>query len=128
MATRLQHVSIPRPPGSDGAARHFYGDLLGLAELPSPKSLANIAVIWYALGNETELHLFEEDPAGQDRSGRHFCLAVDDLEEQRQRLEAAGVVVVSDVRIAGRPRYFCRDPFANLIELTTIDADYRLFA
>jgi hypothetical protein len=32
------------------------------------------------------------------------------------------------VRITGRPRYFCRDPFANLIELTTIEADYRLFA
>ncbi|MCB0049140.1 MAG: VOC family protein, partial [Caldilinea sp.] len=58
---------------------------------------------------------------GQDHSGRHFCLAVEDVEELRDRLEAAGVTVVGDVPIPDRPRYFIRDPFGNLIELTTID-------
>jgi catechol 2,3-dioxygenase-like lactoylglutathione lyase family enzyme len=60
---------------------------------------------------------------GQDHSGRHYCLAVDDLDALRARLEAAGVSVVNDIPIPGRPRFFARDPFGNLIEFTTIEGD-----
>ncbi|MEZ4612967.1 MAG: hypothetical protein R2851_25930 [Caldilineaceae bacterium] len=49
MSVRIQHVSIPRPPGSDAAARHFYGELLGLEEIPPPESLHDLKVIWYRL-------------------------------------------------------------------------------
>ncbi len=73
----------------------------------------------------TELHLLVEEPAGQDRSGRHLCLAVDDLMPVRERLESAGVTVVGDIPIPGRPRFFTRDPFGNLIEITAIETDYR---
>jgi catechol 2,3-dioxygenase-like lactoylglutathione lyase family enzyme len=125
MNIRLQHISVPRPPHSDVAARRFYGDLLGLAELEPPKALADLHVIWYQLGGETELHLLTEEPMGQDHSGRHFCLAVDDVEALRERLEAAGVAVVGTTIIPGRPRYFCRDPFGNLVEITTVEGDYR---
>ncbi|HRW08020.1 MAG TPA: VOC family protein [Caldilineaceae bacterium] len=125
MNIRLQHISVPRPPGSDSVARHFYGELLGLEEMTPPKALADLHVIWYRLGGETELHLLTEAPTGQDHSGRHFCLAVDDVEALRERLEAGGVAVVGDIPIPGRPRYFCRDPFGNLIEITTVEVDFR---
>lgn len=125
MNIRLQHISVPRPPGSDVAARHFYGDVLGLTELTPPKALADLQVIWYGLGGDTELHLLTEEPRGQDPSGRHFCLAVDNVEALRERLEAAGVAVVGTTRIPGRPRYFCRDPFGNMVEITTVEGDYR---
>lgn len=121
MPVRLQHVALPRPPASDETARHFYGTLLGLDEIPAPPALSTLAVIWYRLDGASELHLFVEEPTGQDRSGRHFCLAVQDVEELRERLEAAGTIVVGAAPIPGRPRYFVRDPFGNLIELTTID-------
>jgi catechol 2,3-dioxygenase-like lactoylglutathione lyase family enzyme len=49
---------------------------------------------------------------------------VDDILALRERCEAAGVTVVGDVRIPGRPRFFVRDPFGNLIELTSIEEDY----
>ncbi len=124
MGTRIQHVSIPRPPGSDEATRAFYGGLLGLHEVPPPRSLQSLGLIWFDLGG-MELHCFTETPAGQDHSGRHFCLEVDDLEGLRARLEGAGVAVVGDIPIPGRPRYFLRDPFGNRIEVTTIEADYR---
>ncbi len=124
MNARLQHVSIPRPPGSDAAARAFYGDLLGLEEVSPPKSLAALDLIWYRLG-DNELHLFAEESMGQDHSGRHLCMAVDDVESLRERLETAGVTVVGTIAIPGRPRYFVRDPFGNLIEITTIEGDYR---
>ena len=124
MPTRLQHVSIARPPHSSAPARAFYGDLLGLEEVAPPRSLAALDLIWYRLGGDTELHLLVEEPMGQDRSGRHFCLAVDDILAMRERCETAGVTVVGDVRIPGRPRFFVRDPFGNLIELTSIEDDY----
>lgn len=124
MNVRIQHVSVPRPPGSDDVARAFYGGLLGLEEIPSPVALASLQVIWYRLG-DTELHLLTEEPMGQDHSGRHLCIAVDDVEAWRDKLQAAGVSVVGAVPIPGRPRYFIRDPFGNLIEILTIEGDYR---
>ncbi len=124
MSIRLQHVSIPRPPGSEEATRRFYGELLGLEEVPPPKALAALDLIWFRLG-DAELHVFAEEPAGQDRSARHFCLAVDDLDALRARLEAAGIPVVGTIPIPGRPRYYIRDPFGNMIEICTIEGDYR---
>lgn len=124
MNARLQHVSLPRPPGSNEETRRFYGGILGLSEIAPPHSLHELDLIWYAVG-DGEVHLFAEEPSGQDRSGRHFCLAVDDVEVLRERLESAGVPVVGTVPIPGRPRYFVRDPFGNLIEICTIEGDYR---
>jgi catechol 2,3-dioxygenase-like lactoylglutathione lyase family enzyme len=124
MNMRLQHVTIARPPGTDATARAFYGDLLQLRELEPPRALASLEVIWYQLAGDAELHLLVEPPMGQDHSGRHFCLAVDDLDALRDRLEDAGVTVVEDIPIPGRPRFFIRDPFGNLIEATAIEGDY----
>jgi hypothetical protein len=36
----LDHVQIAAPPGCEPAARHFFGDLLGLDELPKPAPLS----------------------------------------------------------------------------------------
>lgn len=119
---RVQHVSLPRPPGSDEITRAFYGDLLGLEEIPPPSSITHLDVIWYRLG-DAELHLFAEAPC-DDRSGRHVCIEVDHLEEMRARLVAAGYTVEDTIPIPGRPRFFCYDPFGNRIEFTTIVDDY----
>ena len=124
MNLRIQHVSIPRPPGSQEQARTFYGELLGLEEIVPPQSLHELELVWFRLG-DTELHLFAEEPSGQDHSGRHFCIAVDDILTLRARLEERGVPVVGTIPIPGRPRFFVRDPFGNMVELCTIEADYR---
>jgi catechol 2,3-dioxygenase-like lactoylglutathione lyase family enzyme len=126
MTLRLQHVAISRPPGGDAAARAFYGNVLGLLEISPPQSLAPLDLIWYRLGEATELHIMVEEPIGQDRSGRHFCLAVDDVVALRERLDEAGITTVGDTPIPGRPRFFVRDPFGNLIEITSIESDYQL--
>lgn len=121
---RIQHVSVPRPPGSADQARAFYGGILGFAETPIPRSLRMYDLVWYRLG-DTELHLFAESPHA-DPSGRHFCIEVEDLAETRARLMAAGVQTSDSDPIYGRPRFFCRDPFGNTIEFTRIVADYRM--
>ena len=120
---RLQHISIPRPPGSEAETRAFYGQVLGLEEVPVPRSIRHLDLIWFRLGN-LELHLLAEEPVN-DPSGRHFCLEVTDLEKLRARLLAAGYTPEEAIPIPGRPRFFCRDPFNNRIEFTTLEGDYQ---
>ena len=120
---RIQHVSVPRPPGSHVATRAFYGDLLGLEEKPVPQTIQDLDLIWFNVGDDMELHVFTEEPL-EDRSGRHFCLEVDDVEAMRQRLIDAGFEPWTPTGIVNRPRFFCRDPFGNTIEFTTILGNY----
>ena len=70
-------------------------------------ALRHCDLIWYRLAGETELHILVEEPMGQDHTGRHFCLAVDDVVDLRARLDAAGVTTVGDTPIAGRPAFSC---------------------
>ncbi|HEX5692155.1 MAG TPA: glyoxalase, partial [Roseiflexaceae bacterium] len=66
---RIQHVSIPRPPGSHAATRAFYGELLGLEEKPPPDTISYLDLIWFNIGDDMELHCFTEEMV-DDRSGR----------------------------------------------------------
>lgn len=102
------------PPGSEAAARGFYGELLGLAEIPKPESMRSRGGVWFDAGG-LDIHL-SGDPshAGEDGQ-RHFGLEVADVDALRAKLEAAGIPTD-----AGRPapwkRFFARDPFGNRIE------------
>jgi catechol 2,3-dioxygenase-like lactoylglutathione lyase family enzyme len=120
---RLQHVSVIVPPGRDARERAiaFYAGLLGLEQRDVPPHLDPDGVIWFRAGGDLELHLIQEGAPVQDR--RHFCLEVEDgdLDELRARIEAQGVESSDATPIVGRPRFFCRDPFGNLVELTRID-------
>jgi catechol 2,3-dioxygenase-like lactoylglutathione lyase family enzyme len=117
---RLQHVSIIIPPSGADEARAFYGGLLGLEERDVPPKLDPSELIWFRLGGDLELHLLMRGVPAPDQ--RHFCLVDDDLEGVRGRLEEAGVETSDGTEIVGRPRFFCRDPFGNLVEVTRIEA------
>jgi len=121
----LQHVSIPRPPGEESAqiARQFYGDLVGLTVKPTPDTIVHLDLVWFKITAETELHVFAEAES-RPPSGNHFCLQVSDVEAMRRKLTEAGYETVSPEEIRGRPRFFCRDPFNNLVEFTRIVHDY----
>jgi catechol 2,3-dioxygenase-like lactoylglutathione lyase family enzyme len=123
---RLQHVSTPYRRGAQADVRAFYGGVLGLVEKPVPDSLAGQELVWFEAGpDEVELH-FLPDPVPPDAAAqRHLCLEVSDLDGWRRKLESAGVETSDQEPIPNRPRFFCRDPFGNLIELTTILGDYR---
>jgi catechol 2,3-dioxygenase-like lactoylglutathione lyase family enzyme len=121
---RIQHVSIPRPPGEEARtqARAFYGQLLRLTEVQAPSSLRERDLIWYRLGN-SELHIFVETWT-QGSPGRHFCIEVEDVASVQATVTAAGYTTEDATPITGRPRFFVRDPFGNLVEFTTIEANY----
>ena len=119
----LQHVSSPYPDGEDASVRRFYAEVLGLSEQPAPSTLAGMGLLWFTAGEGLEIHFF---PGPQDvESRRHFCFDIDDLEDTRRRLEAAGLEPFDDTPIPNRPRFFCRDPVGDLIEFTRIEGDYR---
>ena len=118
---RLQHVSISVPEDGADAARGFYGGLLGLEERDVPPRLDPQEFVWFRVGGDLELHVMLRGAPAHDQ--RHFCLVVDEgLDELRARLEQAGVETSDPTEIVGRPRFFCRDPFGNLVELCRIDA------
>ena len=117
---RVQHVSITRPRGSEEQTRRFYGEVLGLAEVPVPETLGHLELIWYGIGAD-ELHLVAEDNPDNTNSGRHLCIEVDDLEALRRRLAEGAIPVRETTPIPGRPRFFCADPFGNGIEFTQIE-------
>ncbi len=123
---RLQHASMVIPPGGQEAVRAFYGGILGLEEKQPPHTLAHLNLVWFAAGQgEMELHFLPDTRPLDWTDQRHICLVVEDLEEYRGRLTAAGVSVIPADPIPNRPRFFCHDPFGNRLELTTIQGDYR---
>ena len=116
----LHHVQVNVPSGRADEVRRFYGEVLGLEEMPRPDSLSDAgrSGIWYRLG-ESEFHsFFNPDPAlERETSSRHPALLVDDVPALREQLEAAGAELEQAIPIGGRERFFVRDPFGNRIEL-----------
>jgi catechol 2,3-dioxygenase-like lactoylglutathione lyase family enzyme len=118
---RLQHVSLAIPPDGAERARAFYRDLLGLEERDVPPKLDRTRFVWFRAGGDLELHLMLLDEPPPEKP--HFCLVVDSgLDELRARLEQAGVATRDATEIVGRGRFFCHDPFGNLVELGSFEA------
>jgi catechol 2,3-dioxygenase-like lactoylglutathione lyase family enzyme len=116
---RLQHVSIAIPPDGAERARAFYAGALRLEERDVLPKLDPSRFIWFRVGGDCELHLMllEEPPP----ESAHCGLAVDgDLDELRAHHEAAGEATRDGSELIGRPRFTCRDPFGNLIELARV--------
>jgi catechol 2,3-dioxygenase-like lactoylglutathione lyase family enzyme len=112
--TGLHHVQVSITAGGEPAARRFYGELLGLAEIEKPGSLADRGGVWFACGGQ-QLHCGVEIEVV--RSRRHPALLTDDLEALRQRLVGAGLRPDEDRQIPGFLRFYVEDPFGNRIEL-----------
>jgi len=106
---RLAHVNV-RVDRLEEAVR-FYAETLGLERLSRNDADSERRGAWFRVG-EAEVHV-TEDPAPQPRSNRHFALEVDDLDDARRRLRAAGVEI--DREETGR--FFVRDPAGNRIEI-----------
>jgi len=113
----LDHVQLAAPPGCEDEARRFYGDLLGLPELPKPESLRARGGVWFAVGAQ-QLHIGVEEPFSPARKA-HPALRVDpdSLDAMADRLRAAGVEPRWDEELPGVRRFYADDPWGNRIEL-----------
>ncbi|MBI2723473.1 MAG: VOC family protein [Chloroflexi bacterium] len=115
---RLQHVALTVPVARLEEARAFYSGLLGLQETPRPTETAGRPGIWYTFG-DTDLHIQARDSVAREAGDRHPAFIVDDFDAWQHRFVEAGVDVVPQPTLFGRRRFNVRDPFGNLLELTT---------
>ena len=114
--TGIHHIQLAMPVGEEEAGRRFYGDLLGLPEVPKPSELAPRGGLWFR-GGGLEVHLGVEREDITPAQKAHPAFLVTGLDELRDRLDGAGYRIDEDVQLAGYRRFHVRDPFGNRIEL-----------
>jgi catechol 2,3-dioxygenase-like lactoylglutathione lyase family enzyme len=120
--TSVNHISVTVT--NLERAKHFYGAVVGLPEIPRPAF--RFPGVWYGLRGELSLHVTVKDemplrpvdPARFDTRDPHFALAVADADEIYDRLGASGLPFhdFSDTP-SGLRQLFIRDPDGNMIEL-----------
>jgi catechol 2,3-dioxygenase-like lactoylglutathione lyase family enzyme len=115
MMLRLDHVQLAIPEGAEDPCRHFYVDLLGLAEVPKPPALAGRGGLWLESG-PVKIHLGVEEDFRPARKA-HPALAVSDLDSLARRLSAAGCQPIWDDAIPEIRRFYVADPVGNRIEV-----------
>lgn len=111
----IHHVMVAIPVGGEAAARTFYGDLLGLPEIPKPKNMAARGGLWFIVCG-LGLHLGLEADFQPARKA-HIAYEVSSLDDLRFRLESLGTPTRDDVPLAGYRRFHTEDPFGNRVEL-----------
>jgi catechol 2,3-dioxygenase-like lactoylglutathione lyase family enzyme len=116
----LHHVSVCV---TDLArARRFYGEVVGLRELPRPD--LGFPGAWYAVGTTQELHLIVHPPSKTMRGtpeidGRdgHFAFRVASYEDTLAHLRTHGVALIESPRNATPwAQIYVTDPDGNVIE------------
>ena len=117
----INHVQVGAPPGSEAAARRFYSELLGLAEIAKPANLAGRGGAWFQAGSN-QIHIgIETDFNVVAAKKAHVAFEVDDLVALHQALKEAAGTTAFDADVPGYRRFHARDPFGNRIEFIQRD-------
>ena len=114
MLKAIDHVQIAIPVGGEAQARPFYGDLLGLTEVPKPAEMAKRGGCWFEAAG-VKVHLgVEQDFRATVKA--HVAFVVDDVADIASRATAAGYETKANDEIDGVERVFIFDPFGNRLE------------
>ncbi|MFC4620021.1 VOC family protein [Camelliibacillus cellulosilyticus] len=113
--TGIDHVQLAAPKGTEELARHFFGDLLGMTEIPKPANLMKKGGVWFQCGAQ-QLHIgIQEDFVPAKKA--HPAFHVENLEALREQLIKNNVPVKDDDELPGATRFYVDDPFGNRIEM-----------
>ncbi|GEK78983.1 VOC family protein [Agrococcus baldri] len=121
----LHHVQLAAPVGGEDAARSFWVDGLGLAEVDKPEALRAKGGCWFRATDRgrvtAEIHIGIEEPFAPARKA-HPALVVGDptaLDTLAVRLRATGFTVDERERTTfeGYLRFHTVDPFGNRVEV-----------
>jgi len=110
----IDHIQFAAPKGCEEEARKFFGEILGLKEIPKPENLQGRGGCWFQYGPQ-EIHVGVQNdfvPATKAHPG----LLVTDLAALKRTLLEKGIRIKEDTPINGRERFFVSDPFGNRIE------------
>jgi len=112
----IDHIQLAMPAGEAERARIFYGEVLGLTEIPKPPELARRGGAWFQAG-DVQIHLGVEVDFHPARKA-HPAFVIDDLEAFLVRIRESGHEVdSSQPPLDGYKRAHVFDPFGNRIEL-----------
>jgi len=113
----IDHVQLAAPPGCEPAGRRFFGELLGLTELPKPAPLAARGGLWFQCGAQ-QIHVGVERAFTPARKAHPALRLVDEaaLRALKERLQAAGVPTREDRELEDEARFFADDPWGNRLE------------
>ncbi len=111
----IDHVQLAIPPGGEAAARRFYGELLGLREVPKPEAMRARGGLWFDAGT-FQIHLGLE-PDMRPSLKMHPALVVTELDAFVARLVAAGCEWKPAEELPDVRRGHTKDPAGNRIEL-----------
>ncbi len=111
----INHVQLAMPVGGEVQARKFYGEVLGITEVPKPPALAVRGGAWFDCGT-FQLHLGVEADFRPAKKA-HPALMVQDLAHFVAQLKLHDCPIESAEPISGVNRVFTSDPFGNKIEL-----------
>ena len=123
--TRLNHLTYNAPSGEQKKIKWFYGEVLGLEEIPIPKALEHIyEITWFKIADFI-FHIEyiknfskpNRDTSGAILPGYHMALEVKDIKELKQQIIAKGAEIKEAVVIPDRERFYVVDPFDNYIEI-----------
>lgn len=117
----LDHVQVAAPVGSEGEARRFYGELLGLSELEKPAALRDRGGVWFACGAHQPHVGVTPDFSPATKAHPALRVSLADLDPIAEQLTAAGSSVQWDDAIPGTRRFYTADPWGNRIELIGVD-------
>jgi catechol 2,3-dioxygenase-like lactoylglutathione lyase family enzyme len=116
-AKRLNHITVAVPAGEHDKVREFYGEILGLEEVPRPESLNAIYdLMWFKL-LDILLHLDFTPPWVKPAENRHIALEIENLPALRRYLESKQATIREAVPMPDRDRFYLLDPFGNYFEL-----------
>jgi catechol 2,3-dioxygenase-like lactoylglutathione lyase family enzyme len=110
----VNHVQVSIPAGGEQRCRAYWGDLLGLVEVPKPPVLAARGGCWFQ-GPGFQVHLGVE-PDFQPARRAHPGFEVRGLREIADRLAEHGYPVTFSDEVPGQDRFHTADPFGNRIE------------
>ena len=118
MIYALDHMQLAMPVGQEALARQFYGEVLGLREVPKPPELAKRGVVWFESDTSAvKVHLGVKTDFRPARKA-HPAFLVRDLEQMLAVCRAQGCEVKDDEPpLTGYRRVHVFDPFGNRIEL-----------
>jgi catechol 2,3-dioxygenase-like lactoylglutathione lyase family enzyme len=114
----IDHVQLAAPAGCEEKARWFFGEVLGMQELPKPSDLAKRGGCWFQCGRQ-QLHIgVEKDFAPAKKA--HPAFAVSAIDALKVRLGENGVKYRDDVSNPGVKRIFAEDPWGNRLEFVEV--------
>jgi len=110
--TQIDHVSVIITDVE--RSRRFYRDILGLKEIPKPKTFT-FSVLWFDLGTQ-QLHLLLRSQP-DTVSPRHFAVRVRDAQVARAYFQRHGIAIEEAAPIPHCDRFFVADPDLNRVEV-----------